>query len=278
MTAYILIIGAGIGGLAAALSLHQAGHDGGGVRVGRRDPRRSASASTCSRTPCASSTRSACSTALAAGRSQPTTLAYFTKRGEQIWDEPRGRRRRVSLAAGVDPPRHAAADPARRGRRAARRATASTPATTWSASTSRRRPCRRSLRVAARGGPVDRSVRGALRRRRRRHPLGGRARCATPTRACRRGTARCCGAALAEVRAGARRPHDGVGRASAPEVRRLPDRRPARRPPAVQLHRRAAHRRHACSPSARTGTSPAGSTTSSARSRAGASPGSTCPR
>ena len=46
--------------------------------------------------------------------------------------------------------------------------------------------------------------------------------------------------------AGARRSHDDLDRAPGPEVRRLPDRRPRRRSSVVQLHRRAPpRRRHA---------------------------------
>ena len=64
----------------------------------------------------------------------------------------------------------------------------------------------------------------------------------------------------------------------AAEVRRLPGRRPARRPAAVQLHRRAAHRR-SWSRRAR-GLEPARTARRLHRTvrDAGSSPGSTCPR
>ena len=52
--------------------------------------KRSVSVSTCCRTPYASSTRSGSPTNSRATGLTPTTLAYFTKRGEPIWDEPRG--------------------------------------------------------------------------------------------------------------------------------------------------------------------------------------------
>jgi hypothetical protein len=89
----ILIAGGGIGGLTAALSLHRAGFP---VRVFESVERIQALGVGINLLPHAVRELDALglATDLAANGLTPTTLAYFTKRGEPIWDEPRG------LAAG----------------------------------------------------------------------------------------------------------------------------------------------------------------------------------
>jgi 5-methylphenazine-1-carboxylate 1-monooxygenase len=89
----ILIAGGGIGGLTAALSLHRAGFP---VRVFESVDRIQALGVGINLLPHAVRELDALGLAgeLAANGLTPTTLAYFTKRGEPIWDEPRG------LAAG----------------------------------------------------------------------------------------------------------------------------------------------------------------------------------
>lgn len=89
----ILIAGGGIGGLTAALSLHQAGFP---VRVFESVDRIQALGVGINLLPHAVREFDALglADALVANGLTPTTLAYFTKRGETIWDEPRG------LAAG----------------------------------------------------------------------------------------------------------------------------------------------------------------------------------
>ncbi len=89
----ILIAGGGIGGLTAALSLHRAGFP---VRVFESVDRVQALGVGINLLPHAVRELDALGLAddLAANGLTPTTLAYFTKRGETIWDEPRG------LAAG----------------------------------------------------------------------------------------------------------------------------------------------------------------------------------
>ncbi len=89
----ILIAGGGIGGLTAALSLHRAGFP---VRVFESVDRIQALGVGINLLPHAVRELDALglATDLAANGLTPTTLAYFTKRGEPIWDEPRG------LAAG----------------------------------------------------------------------------------------------------------------------------------------------------------------------------------
>jgi 5-methylphenazine-1-carboxylate 1-monooxygenase len=89
----IVVVGAGIGGLVTALSLHQAGHDvhvyesvdqvrelGVGINLLPHAVRELDAIGMLDR--------------VVAASVQPTSLAYFTKRGQRIWDEPRG------LAAG----------------------------------------------------------------------------------------------------------------------------------------------------------------------------------
>ena len=89
----IIIAGGGIGGLTAALSLHRAGFP---VRVFESVDRIQALGVGINLLPHAVRELDSLglATDLAARGLTPTTLAYFTKRGEPIWDEPRG------LAAG----------------------------------------------------------------------------------------------------------------------------------------------------------------------------------
>jgi 2-polyprenyl-6-methoxyphenol hydroxylase-like FAD-dependent oxidoreductase len=89
----ILIAGGGIGGLTAALSLHRAGFP---VRVFESVDRIQALGVGINLLPHAVRELDALGLAdeLTANGITPATLAYFTKRGERIWDEPRG------LAAG----------------------------------------------------------------------------------------------------------------------------------------------------------------------------------
>jgi 5-methylphenazine-1-carboxylate 1-monooxygenase len=89
----IIIAGGGIGGLTTALSLHHAGFP---VRVFESVDRIQALGVGINLLPHAVRELDALGLAgdLAANGITPSTLAYFTKRGEPIWDEPRG------LAAG----------------------------------------------------------------------------------------------------------------------------------------------------------------------------------
>jgi 5-methylphenazine-1-carboxylate 1-monooxygenase len=89
----IIIAGGGIGGLTAALSLHRAGF---AVRVFESVDRIQALGVGINLLPHAVRELDALGLAgdLATNGITPSTLAYFTKRGEPIWDEPRG------LAAG----------------------------------------------------------------------------------------------------------------------------------------------------------------------------------
>ena len=89
----IIIAGGGIGGLTTALSLHDAGFP---VRVFESVDRIQALGVGINLLPHAVRELDALGLAgeLAASGITPSTLAYFTKRGEPIWDEPRG------LAAG----------------------------------------------------------------------------------------------------------------------------------------------------------------------------------
>jgi 2-polyprenyl-6-methoxyphenol hydroxylase-like FAD-dependent oxidoreductase len=89
----IIIAGGGIGGLTVALSLHRAGFP---VRVFESVDRIQALGVGINLLPHAVRELDALGLAgdLAANGVTPSTLAYFTKRGEPIWDEPRG------LAAG----------------------------------------------------------------------------------------------------------------------------------------------------------------------------------
>lgn len=89
----MIIAGGGIGGLTLALSLHQAGF---GVEVFESVERIQALGVGINLLPHAVRELDALGLAgdLAANGLTPSTLAYFTKRGEPIWDEPRG------LAAG----------------------------------------------------------------------------------------------------------------------------------------------------------------------------------
>jgi 5-methylphenazine-1-carboxylate 1-monooxygenase len=86
----IVIVGGGIGGLTAALSLHQAGH---AVEVFESVDRIGALGVGINLLPHAVRELDALGllAALEAESVAPATLAYFTKRGEKIWDEPRGR-------------------------------------------------------------------------------------------------------------------------------------------------------------------------------------------
>ena len=89
----VIIAGGGIGGLTAALSLHRAGLP---VRVFESVERIQALGVGINLLPHAVRELDALGLAdgLVANGLTPSTLAYFTKRGEPIWDEPRG------LAAG----------------------------------------------------------------------------------------------------------------------------------------------------------------------------------
>ena len=93
MTGDVIIAGGGIGGLTAALSLHRAGLP---VQVFESVERIQALGVGINLLPHAVRELDALGLAddLVAKGLTPTTLAYFTKRGEPIWDEPRG------LAAG----------------------------------------------------------------------------------------------------------------------------------------------------------------------------------
>ena len=93
MVADVIIAGGGIGGLTAALSLHRAGL---AVQVFESVDRIQALGVGINLLPHAVRELDALGLAdeLAGNGLTPTTLAYFTKRGEPIWDEPRG------LAAG----------------------------------------------------------------------------------------------------------------------------------------------------------------------------------
>jgi len=93
MMADVIIAGGGIGGLTAALSLHRAGL---AVQVFESVDRIQALGVGINLLPHAVRELDALGLAdeLAGNGLTPTTLAYFTKRGEPIWDEPRG------LAAG----------------------------------------------------------------------------------------------------------------------------------------------------------------------------------
>ena len=232
-----IVVGAGIGGLVAALSLHEIG-----ARVDVYESVREVRplGVGINLLPHAVRELDALGLARAAAPSvdraaEPSCTARVTAR--RSGGSPR-RRRRLPVAAAVDPPRHAPGDPARRVRRPGGRATTSTSVTDWFGSTPTTNHAQRgaSPRRRATGDAIVSGGRGD---RGRRHPQR-RPRAALP----RRGPAPV--ERLAPVardrrdRTGARRPHDGLGRASRPEVRRLPDRRPARRPAGVQLHRRAA--------------------------------------
>jgi 2-polyprenyl-6-methoxyphenol hydroxylase-like FAD-dependent oxidoreductase len=89
----IVVVGAGIGGLVTALSLHGAGHD---VHVYESVDEVKALGVGINLLPHAVRELDALGLLdrLVAASVQPTTLVYFTKRGQKIWDEPRG------LAAG----------------------------------------------------------------------------------------------------------------------------------------------------------------------------------
>ena len=89
----VIIAGGGIGGLTAALSLHRAGLP---VRVFESVDRIQALGVGINLLPHAVRELDALGLTdeLVANGLTPSTLAYFTKRGESIWDEPRG------LAAG----------------------------------------------------------------------------------------------------------------------------------------------------------------------------------
>jgi 5-methylphenazine-1-carboxylate 1-monooxygenase len=93
----VIIAGGGIGGLTAALSLHRAGFP---VRVFESVDRIQALGVGINLLPHAVRELDALGLAdqLTDNGLTPTTLAYFTKRGEPIWDEPRG------LAAGYSWP------------------------------------------------------------------------------------------------------------------------------------------------------------------------------
>lgn len=86
----IVIAGGGIGGLATALSLHQAGFD---VEVHESVEQIGALGVGINLLPHAVRELDALGllAELEAAAVAPATLAYFTKRGEPIWDEPRGR-------------------------------------------------------------------------------------------------------------------------------------------------------------------------------------------
>ena len=90
MAGPVIVVGGGIGGLATALSLHEAGID---VEVHESVDRMGALGVGINLLPHAVRELDALGLlpALEAESVAPTTLAYFTKRGEAIWDEPRGR-------------------------------------------------------------------------------------------------------------------------------------------------------------------------------------------
>ena len=86
----VIVAGGGIGGLTTALSLHQAGID---VEVHESVERIGALGVGINLLPHAVRELDALGilATLEAESVAPSTLAYFTKRGEPIWDEPRGR-------------------------------------------------------------------------------------------------------------------------------------------------------------------------------------------
>jgi 2-polyprenyl-6-methoxyphenol hydroxylase-like FAD-dependent oxidoreductase len=85
----VVVVGAGIGGLVTALSLHRAGHQ---VHVYESVDEVRALGVGLNLLPHAVRELDALGLlpSLLARSVQPTTLAYFTKRGEPIWHEPRG--------------------------------------------------------------------------------------------------------------------------------------------------------------------------------------------
>ncbi len=85
----IIVVGAGIGGLVAALSLHEAGH---AVEVFESVDEVRALGVGINLLPHAVRELDALGLLdqVVLASVQPTTLAYFTKRGQAIWDEPRG--------------------------------------------------------------------------------------------------------------------------------------------------------------------------------------------
>ena len=236
----ILIAGGGIGGLTAALSLHRAGFP---VRVFESVDRIQALGVGINLLPHAVRELDALGLACRARTHNgvtPSTLAYFTKRGEPIWDEPRGVAAGYRVAADLHPSRRAAHHPPRRGRGGRSVPTASTPAAISTAS-SRPRPGIEATFIDRRTGAVTATATGSMmiacdgiHSRRPQALLPGRGDAEVERLA-----------AVARPRrrtAGVRRPHDDVGRSPAAEVRAVPGARPAGWSTAAQLHRRAAHR------------------------------------
>ena len=274
----IAIVGAGIGGLTAALSLHADRRRRDGVRSRRRDPpsrRRHQPAP-----PLDPRTRRA-RPARPARRPRRRTDDARVLRQERSRDLERATwpSCRISLAAAVDPSRRAAPDTARRRARPDRQIerAARTP-------TDPRRSTRRAATRAA--ATATFSCTWGLRpspsgRRRSSPPTAStpwHGRSSIRTRDRRSGAGRCSWRGRRRSRAGARRAHDDLDRPPGAEVHRLPDRRPRATADRRSTSSPNSARPTPPSPTGRTGTGGATSPTSCPRSRAGSSTGSTCPR
>ena len=233
-TPRVIVVGAGIGGLVTALSVHEIG-----MRVDVYERVRSLQPLGVGINLLPHAVRELDALGILAPLRrravEPTSLVYCSRHGREIWREPRG------VAAGYPWPQLSvhrgvlqevlldAFDDAGRPR-------APPPRPPSADGGCRRRPRRRGVRRGAGRGRARRG--GRCRGRGRRHPQHR----ACPAVSGRGWTAVERLVALAwdrRGRAGARRSLDDLGRPPGPEVRGLPDRRPSRRPAGVQLRRRA---------------------------------------